>query len=132
MRSSFTLRNPFGGNLLDVDEGLRGQSRGYAFTGAAAAVQEAPYVDRNTIDVLVAREDATTLGSIPAAGRRGSDLRIIVPYDPGLFLYRRDLDGVQLASPVQVFLDLFARGGRDFKQAEYYLSTSIEPRWKNS
>jgi hypothetical protein len=132
LRSSFKLRNPFGENLLDVSEGLQSKARGFAFTGVAAAMKEAPYVDLNAIDVMVPREYATSLGSIESRSSRGPDIRIILPYDPGVFLYRRDLNGIPLVSPVQVFLDLYARGGRDLKQAEHYLATLIEPRWSTS
>ena len=131
LRSSFKLQNLFGDNLLDVSQGLRREGAVFAFTGVAAAIQDAPYVDLSTIDVVVPREDSTVLRALEPAGRRGPDLRIIHPYDAGVFLYQRDRNGLPLVSPVQVFLDLYARGGRDYKQAEHYLSAVIEPRWKN-
>jgi hypothetical protein len=130
MRSSFKLRNPFGDDLARVAEGLRGKAEGFAFTGVAAAIREAPYVDPDTIDVVVPGEDAAALQSIESGAARGADLRIIRPYDAGVFLYGREMAGIPVVSPVQVFLDLYARGGRDLKQAEYYLSTVIEPRWR--
>lgn len=130
MRSSFKIRNQFGDDLADLSQGLRSRTRFFAFTGVAAAIREAPYVDLNMIDVVVPGEDATMLRSIESAPPRGIDLRIIIPYDPGVFMYSRDMAGIPLVSPVQVFLDLYARGGRDLKQAEYYLSTVIEPRWR--
>jgi hypothetical protein len=34
------------------------------------------------------------------------------------------------ASNIQAYLDLYARGGRDFKQANHLLETAIEPQWK--
>jgi hypothetical protein len=129
MRSSFKLRNPFGDDLADVSQGLRSRARFFAFTGVAAAIREAPYVDLNSIDVFVPDVDATRLKPIESASPAGTDLRVIIPYDSGVFLYSREVAGVPLVSPVQVFLDLYARGGRDLKQAEYYLSTVIEPRW---
>jgi len=33
-------------------------------------------------------------------------------------------------SNIQAYLDLYARGGRDFKQADYLLEKAIAPRWK--
>lgn len=33
-------------------------------------------------------------------------------------------------SDIQTYLDLYARGGRDLKQADYLLDSAIEPRWK--
>jgi DNA-binding transcriptional ArsR family regulator len=131
MRSAYKIRNPFGDELSDVSQGLRKEARFFAFTGVAAASREAPYVDLSTIDVLIPREAATMLSSIEPGTARGTDLRIVTPYDLGVFLYSRNIAGIPIVSPVQVFLDLYARGGRDLKQAEYYLSTVLEPRWRN-
>lgn len=130
IRSSYKLRNPFGDNLTIVSKGVRSQVPVFAFTGVAAAAKEAPFVDLNTIDVMIPRESSAKLGTFESMPRRGTDLRIITPYDSGVFLYQRKRDGIPLLSPVQVFLDLYARGGRDLKQAEHYLATVIEPRWK--
>jgi hypothetical protein len=33
-------------------------------------------------------------------------------------------------SNMQAYLDLYAQGGRDLKQADYLLDNAIEPRWK--
>jgi hypothetical protein len=131
MRSSFKLRNPFGDELSDVSQGLREQGRYFAFTGVAAASREAPFVDLDTIDILVPRESAAAFQSAESPSARGTDLRIIASYDHGVFLYSRDIAGIRIVSPVQVFLDLYARGGRDLKQAEYYLATVLEPRWRS-
>ena len=131
MRSSFKIRNPFGDELSEVSQGLREEAGFFAFTGVAAASREAPYVDLSTIDVLIPGEAATMLRSIEPKTANGADLRIIIPYDLGVFLYSRNIAGIPIVSPVQIFLDLYARGGRDIKQAEYYLSTVLEPRWKN-
>jgi hypothetical protein len=131
MRSSYKIRNPFGDELSDVSQGLREKTPFFAFTGVAAAIREAPYVDLGTIDVLIPREAATILRSVESKTARGTDLRIIIPYDVGVFLYSRSIAKIPIVSPVQVFLDLYARGGRDLKQAEYYMSTVLEPRWRN-
>jgi len=37
--------------------------------------------------------------------------------------------GVGVVSDVQAYLDLYARGGRDLKQAEVLLNSSIQRRW---
>ena len=113
-------RIPFGDNLMDISKGLLNQAPVFAFTGVAVAIREAPYVDLSTIDVMVPREASIKLRQIESAPPRGADLRIIIPYDPGVFMYQREQDGNPLVSPVQVFLDLYARGGRDFKQADVY------------
>jgi hypothetical protein len=47
-----------------------------------------------------------------------------------VFLYARTEASVPLVSNIQAFLDLYARGGRDLKQADYLLDNVIERRWK--
>jgi len=60
----------------------------------------------------------------------GPKLRLIYPYDAGVFLYCRREGDVPIVSNLQAYLDLYARGGRDLKQADYLLSSAIEPRWR--
>jgi hypothetical protein len=45
-------------------------------------------------------------------------------------MYSRNDDLVPRVSNIQAYLDLYARGGRDFKQADHLLENAIEPRWK--
>jgi hypothetical protein len=60
----------------------------------------------------------------------GPKLRLITPYDIGVFLYSKREGKVPIVSNLQAYLDLYARGGRDLKQADYLLSNTIEPRWR--
>jgi hypothetical protein len=62
----------------------------------------------------------------------GPKLRLIYPYDAGVFLYCRREGKVPIVSNLQAYLDLYARGGRDLKQADYLLSNAIEPRWRSA
>lgn len=62
--------------------------------------------------------------------RSGPPLRFIVPYDPGIFMYCRRKGTALEVSLVQAYLDLYARGGRDLKQAEHLLEQAIAPRWR--
>ena len=52
---------------------------------------------------------------------------MIYPYDAGVFPYCRREGKVPIVSNLQAYLDLYARGGRDLKQADYLLSNAIEP-----
>jgi hypothetical protein len=67
------------------------------------------------------------LETSPEAGPR---LRFIYPYDAGVFMYSHREAKSPLVSSLQMYLDLYARGGRDLKQADYLLDKSIEPRWR--
>jgi hypothetical protein len=132
LRRSFMVPNPFGPGLKEVQQGLDAlfKPRCYAFTGAAAASVTAPFVDVDPIELYISDEaQAENLrASIPRASL-GPDLRIIYGFDAGVFLYSSLKDGIPVVSDIQAYLDLFARGGRDLKQAGYLLQSRIEPMW---
>ena len=149
LRSSFRCSNPFGLDLRKVTISLNDLmgSQAFAFTGAAAALLIAPFADVETIDVFIGQRgelDGNLRGGIKwpltaadtaamgftADTEPGPDLRVIYPYDPGVFMYGRRIEGVPVVSDMQAFLDLYAKGDRDLKQAEYLLEEAIEPRWE--
>jgi len=85
--------------------------------------------------------DGTGFGAGSGAGRgtgdgagygdrtSGPPLRFIVPFDAGVFMYFRRKGMALEVSLVQAYLDLYARGGRDLKQAGHLLEQAIAPRW---
>lgn len=130
LRRSFRCPNPFGSQLQAVAGGLRqllGGNR-FAFTGAAA-VARAPFVDLDMIDVFVDPGTEAKLGSLEGQAGAAPELRVMRPYDTGVFMYPQMTEETPLVSDIQAYLDLSARGGRDSKQAEYLLRHVIEPRW---
>jgi|SRR5579859_489592 len=134
LRRSFKVPNPFGPSLKEVRQALDGllKPRCYAFTGAAAASITAPFVDIDPIELYISDEaGAENLKASIARGSLGPDLRIIYAFDSGVFMYSSLKDGIPVVSDIQVYLDLFARGGRDLKQADYLLQSRIEPMWGN-
>jgi hypothetical protein len=36
----------------------------------------------------------------------GANVSLLVPYDEGIFFDSREIDGIQLVTPVQIYLDL--------------------------
>jgi hypothetical protein len=132
LRSSFQTENPFGTDLASINRGLEELGSGtYAFTGAAAASKEAPFVDIDLVDVFLLPAKSTV--SVRKLGPPKSSkplLRFITPYDVGVFMYARKVERVPAVSIIQAYLDLYARGGRDLKQAEHLLANVIEPRWR--
>ena len=135
LRSSFEAANPFGSTPAQIASELSSLIFGpYAFTAAAAAT-EAPFIDLDLIDVFLLpnKSDAKLrqVGKRPVS-ETAPRLRFIYPYDEGVFLYSRTESSVPLVSNVQAFLDLYARGGRDLKQADYLLDNVIEKRWKSA
>ena len=132
LRSSFEVSNPFGGDMSRINEQLGEQVRGaYAFTGAAAASLIAPFVELDRVDIFLGEaESGAPLRKLAERQSSGPKLRLIYPYDMGVFLYSRREGAVPIVSNLQAYLDLYARGGRDLKQADYLLSNTIEPRWR--
>lgn len=131
LRSSFEVSNPFGTGLGEITEGLKPLIRDpYAFTGAAAAL-DAPFVDLDRIEVfLLPSKDDRKLRQLDQRPQPGPRLRFIYPYDAGVFMYASFDTSIPRVSNIQAYLDLYAQGGRDLKQADYLLDNAIEPRWK--
>ena len=132
LRSSFELPNPFGSGVSRINEQLQEELGGvYAFTAAAAASLVAPFVELDRVDIFLGSEESgARLRKLAERESTGPKLRLIYPYDNGVFLYCRREGGVPIVSNLQAYLDLYARGGRDLKQADYLLSNAIEPRWR--
>jgi hypothetical protein len=132
LRSSFETSNPLGTTLTQINSALQPLLRGpYAFTAAAAA--DAPFIDLDRIDVFLLPNQNEAklrqLGERPVS-QTAPRLRFIYPYDEGVFLYARTDASVPRVSNIQAYLDLYARGGRDLKQADYLLDNAIASRWK--
>jgi len=151
LRDSFTSSNLVGPDLRKITISLNEQmgTQAWAFTGTAATLLAAPFAEPGIIDVFICEKeglggnlrgglkwpltaaDTTAMGLKPeTAIGPFPDLRLIYPYDLGVFMYSRRVEGIPIVSDIQAFLDLFAKGGRDLKQADYLLEEVIEPRWE--
>lgn len=131
LRSSFQASNPYGQDLQSISAGIERLAPGtFAFSGAIAASIEAPFVDIEVVDIfLMSGEADPKLRTLKAQPSVGPTLRFIYPYDDGVFMYSKRVGKALVVSGVQAYLDLYARGGRDLKQAEVLLSNSIQRRW---
>jgi len=131
LRSSFQTNNPFGRDLEAISAGIQAITPSvYGFSGAMAASTEAPFVDIEVIDIFLRlTENDSALRNLKAQASLGPALRFIYPYDDGVFMYAKRIGSALVVSDVQAYLDLYARGGRDLKQAEVLLNSSIQRRW---
>lgn len=134
LRSSFQTGNPFGQDLASIKTGIDPLVSGsFAFTGAAAASAAAPFIDIDVVDIfLLANNSDSSLRKLASSKDGGPSLRFITPYDAGVFMFARETRKLPVVSDVQAYLDLFARGGRDLKQADYLLENAIVPRWRTT
>jgi hypothetical protein len=102
----------------------------YALTGFSGAARLAPAVRYQRAmaylsifdDNLISRLDLKKVTS-------GSNLTIFIPYDDGVFHGARQLDGTQIASPVQIYLDLSSFRGRGEEAAQILFDQVIKPIW---
>ena len=60
----------------------------------------------------------------------GANIRIISPYDDGVFYGTRNIRGQSVASPVQCYLDLKDEKARGEEAAEALLEKVIKPSWQ--
>jgi hypothetical protein len=128
LRSSFQTANPFGADLKSINRGLKTLDLDvYAFTAAASV--ESPFIDMDVVDTFLFSNNVSLLDLARGESAKPT-LRFILPYDVGVFMYAREAQEIPIVSDTQAYLDLYARGGRDLKQAEYLLERAIEPRWK--
>ena len=131
-RSAWKGNNPYG---LDIKSSVNKllldyQNLDYAITGATAANLIAPFVDIDRIDIFILPNQSNEkVFQLKDKESVGPDFYFIYPYDNGVFIYSNKIDNLFVASDIQTYLDCYARGGRDLKQADYLLSNVIEKRW---
>lgn len=102
----------------------------YALTGFSAAARLAPmvrspramaYVEKPLDDLI------STLGLKEVTS--GANVTLLEPYDDGVFYGAQEVEGIRVASPVQVYLDLKGFRGRGEEAAEKLLNEVIRPQW---
>lgn len=102
----------------------------YAMTSFSGAARLAPNVRYNRSDIYVAERVNAV---VEAAGLKqvdsGANVRLLDPYDSGVFYKSRDIGGLRVACPVQVYLDVLAQKGRGEEAAETILQEVIRKSW---
>ena len=102
----------------------------YAFTGFSGAARLAPAVRYQR---AMAYLDGLDKGAISQLALKkvdsGANVSFFIPYDDGVFYGARKLNGVQVASPVQVYLDVRNFRGRGEEAAQVLLDHVIRPAW---
>jgi hypothetical protein len=107
-------------------------SRGvsYALTGFSAAARLAPFVRTQQAEAYV----SGAVDEIAAALQlrevtSGANVRLIEPYDQGVFYGSTTIENVPLVAPVQAYLDLRSVKGRGEEAADFLLREVIVRRW---
>jgi hypothetical protein len=102
----------------------------YAFTGFSAAARLAPMVRYQRIMAYISGNltpvvTALGLKEVPS----GANVTLLSPYDDGVLYGATEVDGLRIASPIQVYLDLIGYRGRGEEAAAFVLDQVIERTW---
>jgi hypothetical protein len=108
----------------------------YALMGFSAAARYAPVVRSGRAMAYVSADEyeiARKLGLKEVAS--GANVTLAFPFDEGVYYDAREIDGMQIVSPLQAWLDLartrgFARRyGRGDEAAQMILDREVRPKW---
>jgi hypothetical protein len=126
----YTLK-PLADIEAEIGETCDGMNIPYALTGFSASNCLAPMVRGQRVMVYINRD-------IPLLAERlglksvdsGANVILIQPYDAGVLWNAQMKDGIQTATPVQVFLDLKRTPGRGEEAADFLYKEVIKPTWQ--
>jgi hypothetical protein len=110
-------------------EACQRQGIRYALTAFSGAARLAPTVRYQRAIAYVDGDLNTltdSLGWKPVAS--GANVSLLVPYDEGVFFDSREMDGTQLVTPVQIYLDLQSYRNRG-QEAAQAIRKVIEQSW---
>jgi len=101
----------------------------YAVSHEAAAQRYAPFlsnVSQVRVRVLIGANADAAIGDVDArVVNEGANLGVIEAKSPGELLFRERVDGLWLASPIQIYLDLLHGEGRSKEMAGHFRKERI-------
>lgn len=101
----------------------------YEVSHEAAAQRYAPFlsnISQVRVRVLLGTNADAAIGDLNARiVSEGANLIVIEAQSPGELLFREQVDGLWLASPIQIYLDLLRGEGRSREMAEHYRKERI-------
>ena len=128
-RTYYSLKEPHDleADLADV---CRQQGVRCALTGFSGAARLAPFVRYQRVTAYLGADpgdvaDRLGLKLVPS----GANVILLTPYDAGVWYGSRQVDGADIVSPIQVYLDLQGLSGRSEEAAQYLLEEVIQPTW---
>ncbi len=102
----------------------------YALTGFSASARLAPAVRSPRMMAYVEKiSEKLTFSLGLKEVTSGANVTLLEPYDAGVFYGSKEIDGIIVASPVQVYLDLRGVRGRGEEAAAKLLDEMIRPLW---
>jgi hypothetical protein len=129
VRDFYSLSGP-GEIESAVAELYRAKAIRYALTGFSGAVRMAPAVRYQKVLAYVDKiPDEFSAKLKFKKVTSGANVSLLLPYDEGVYYGAEEYEGVQIASPIQVYLDLLSFRGRGEEAAASILEEVIKPRW---
>lgn len=105
----------------------------YALTSFSGAARIVPMVKYSKATAFIGSlpdniASAMNLKEVPT----GSNITLCLPVDNAVFYNSRLIDGTNIVSPIQLYLDLKGNRGRGEEAAEMLLSEVIRPAWSQN
>ena len=114
----------------DLAKACEGEGIKYALTGFSAAARYAPSVRYQRVMAYVLRDVDTIAQALSLKEvTSGANVTLFSPFDEGVLYGTRQIDGICIASPVQVYLDLLEVKGRGAEAAQTILDEVIGRSW---
>lgn len=101
-----------------------------ALTGFSALERLSPYIFNQRVMAFIEKNveniaDALNLKKVDS----GANLMLLEPYDQGVFYDTKSFDSVNVATPIQTYLDLQGFRGRGQEAAEHLFKDVINKQW---
>ncbi len=104
----------------------------YALSGFSGAARLAARVRYQRAMAYIASEEDMAIVisqlNLKEVGSR-ANISLLLPYDDGIFYGAREVDGVKICSPVQIYLDLIGFAGRGEEAAVEIFEQVLKPSW---
>lgn len=102
----------------------------YALTGFSGAARVSPAVRYQRVMAFVEEmpDDALERLKLKSVDS-GANVTLLTPYDEGVFYGSATMDNLQVANPIQLYLDLRNFKGRGEEAADTILEEVIKPSW---
>ncbi len=128
-RSYFTLKS-ISEIEADLAKACEAEGSAYALTGFSGAARYAPSVRYQRAMAYVSQkmEKIAEILDLKEVNS-GANVTLLIPYDEGVLYGAKDIDGIAIASPVQVYLDLLSLKGRGAEAAKAVLDEVIRRLW---
>lgn len=116
-------------DIESVFSKLRKVESGYALTSLAGAFLVSPYVRPRTVELYVEGDVEKVVGILDLMPvEKDGNVRLVAPYDAGVFYGAQVVDGLNVVSDVQLYVDLRNYPARGV-EASMSLLEDIKKQW---